>query len=259
MPIVSSNALWFFGLGKTPPPTFTQGNVQATLTLSGAAGGSFTWTVLNGTGKGSFASNISQTTVTTTTNAVILYSVSYSTALLDVAIQVAWTNSGQTVTQTINLTVDSPYRLALVGTIAPEGVDDCSMLGPGTNGWHSAYTWQMLSKFGQIIYGQSINENFANPQDAQQTNLTFSPNGSPGQNMVSTFTDNYCYANQIAGVPKPTVPQSPLGANLIDSATQYYSVGSTDVGSGVEVQSQLLSRYVDHASISNIISPVRSQ
>jgi hypothetical protein len=63
------------------------------------------------------------------------------------------------------------------------------------------------------------------------------------------FQDDYCYANNSIGVPPPQVPQTPLGNNEIDSATQTYRLGSATVGNGVPVKTQSLSRYTDHITL----------
>jgi hypothetical protein len=67
------------------------------------------------------------------------------------------------------------------------------------------------------------------------------------------------FANQAAARPPTMVPQTPLGNNLVDYVTRFYNVGSAQVGSGVTVQTQTLSRYTDHPTVTKIVSPVRNQ
>lgn len=256
--ITRSNDLWFFGIGNTPPATFQMGDIQTTLTLGAAVANSYTWTITNGAAKASFASGVAQSSITTAGNSVTLYSISFGTQLLDVTVSVSWGNGNSVQT---SLTIDSPYSLAQQNVIGPGAVSACAPNFPaGGTGWHTQYTWLILSKFGKSIAGQNVNENFDNPQDAQPNNWGgFNPNGSAGVANSTTFKDDYCLVG-IGGVnPNTQAPQNPLGANLVDSVTQIYSIGSTTVGSGVPVQDQTLSRYVDHPALTNIVSPVRGQ
>lgn len=248
--ISQSIPLWFFGPGNTPPPTFTMGDVKTVLTANGLPGAVYTWTVTRGLDKVSFADGSLQWTIVTASNTVTLYSTGYSTDLFDITVTASTPNGNLS----YNLMVDSPFRLAAIGHTQPQAVDDCAIIGGrpvrGNNGWLAVYRWQMISKFGQHVWGQSVNESFSNEVAAQPKQFWFfSPNSSPGVAMVDTFTDTYCNANQILPVPRPTVPQVPLGTNLVDSATQTYKVGSEVIGAGIVVQTQTLSRYVDHPTV----------
>jgi hypothetical protein len=250
-----STPLWFFGSGINPPATFTLGNTYSTVTANGASGGSFSWTITNGAGLVSFASGSQSSSTTTGGNTVIIYSIGYSTSANDVTIELSWTPSGgSVVNSTLSLDVDSPYQLTLVSTSGPTGVITCPpATGSNPIGWWVKYTWNMVSFFGQNMAGISINENFDNEINYQTNNWgDFVPNGSAGVSGVSTFSDNYCFANQTAAKPPTTPPQNPLTASPVDSATQSYNVGSNIVGDGFLVQSQTLSRYVDHATVTNI-------
>lgn len=258
--LVESVSLWFFGLGVPTPPTFSLGSTQTAITAQGASGGSFSWSLSDGS-KATFASDQSlQATTTTTSNSVQVYGRGFSTSLKDETITLQWTPSGGVpTTSSLAFTVDSPYDLSSLGSTGPDAVSTCDpTYTPGNIGWHSRYNWQMLSRFGTPLLGASLNENFDTLVDYQPNNYSFTPNGFAGNPTSNSFHDDYCFANNIAARPPTEIPQNPLTNNLVDSATQYYNVGSSSVGSGVTVQSQTLSRYVDHPTVTNVRSPVRS-
>jgi hypothetical protein len=121
----------------------------------------------------------------------------------------------------------------------------------------------MLSKFGVAISGQSVNENFANqtPVFPGENWPAFTPNGVAG---VSVFNDNYCRLN-VPNQPPQAVPlpatsfTGEYSVHLVDWGNQYYAIGTTTIGGGVQVQSQTLQRYIENPALQNIVSPVRSQ
>ncbi len=257
--ITQGQNLWFFGFSNPTPPNFTLGSVQTTFTASGVSSGTFSWTLSDGS-KASFASGGTvQTSITTTTNTVTVYGAGFSTSLGDETLSLSVDTGGATLTASKSFTVDSPYKLSSAGATGPDAVGDCApSYPPGNIGWHSRYNWQMLSRFSTALSGMSLNENFTNVQDYQANNLGFTPNGSPGISGVSTFHDDYCLANQIAARPPSKPPQSPLTTAPVDSATQFYNLGSNVVGEGVNVQTQTLTRYQDHATVTSVVSPVRN-
>jgi hypothetical protein len=249
-----SPSLWFFGTGNTVNGYST----QAVATMNGASGGSFAWAVTAGTDKVSFLSSEVASSAATPANSITVYSIGFSQSLNDVTISGTWSpgTGAAPVSLSVTTSVDSPYELGLVAVTPPTAVSACDGT-PGNLGWRSTYMYSMVSFFGAPLPGMSLNEAFANIADAQPNNWSFTPNGSPGIPTVSRFIDTYCLANQIAAKPPSMPPQSPLGTSLVDSATQYYSLGSATIGSGVPVQTQQLFRYLDHAIVGNIITPVR--
>jgi hypothetical protein len=154
------------------------------------------------------------------------------------------------------LGVDTPYQLKLILTTGPTAVADCSVHANGNALWWSHYKWWEFSFFGVQMPGISMNENFDNVRQYQTTNWSYTPNGQDGVPGVSMFSDNYCFANQLVAKPLPMTPQNPLGNNKVDSTTQSYKVGSSTVGQGVTVQTQTLTRYVDHPTVTDIVSPI---
>jgi len=252
--------LWFFGLGNAVPSTFTQGNVQTVLSLRNPGPSPYTWEVTNGSDKASFASGTPQPSLNTGGTSATLYSISYSTKKDDVTVQVTDSGGGGA---SIKLSIDSPFKLS-GGIMTPlEAVGNCGSPGvppgAGNAGCYEQYQWQVKSYLNRNISGQYTNESFANIQQVYPgDNLSFTANGWPGVAGASQFVDTYCYANQTVGIPPARPPQHPLGNVMIDFATQTYSIGSMAIGGGIPVQSQTLTRYQDHPTVTNIVSPVRS-
>jgi hypothetical protein len=178
--------------------------------------------------------------------------------LPDVIIQLSWTPSGASApvypASTLAFDVDFPYNLTPYSSSGPTAVANCApSYALGTVGWWNQFQWQMYSFFGVPLIGMSFNENFDNEESYQFNNWPeFIPNGVTGVYGISILTDNYCFANQDGANPPTEPPQSPLTTSPVDSATQFYNLGSATVGGGVTVQTQTLTRYVDHATVTAI-------
>jgi hypothetical protein len=113
----------------------------------------------------------------------------------------------------------------------------------------------MYDQFNNLLSGMSVNEQFSNINEVEpQWGWSFPPNGTQNAAGKVTFTDEYCETNSPA-MPPPQ--QGQPSTREIDSATQTYSLGSATVGQGVPVQTQTLTRYVDHPTVTNIVSPVQ--
>jgi hypothetical protein len=252
-----SPPLWFFGSGNNPPQTFTLGSTQGTVTATGASGGSFSWTITKGTTLVSFASGSQQSSITTSGNTVTVYSIGFSTSANDTTIQLSWTPSGgSAATSTLGLQVDSPYKL-VAGAIVNLGVSGTSCNNPpsGTSGYQSKVFYTILSFFGTQIANIGINETFGTQAD------DFIGNNWPafvagGATATTSFFDNLCIIFP-TGTPHSLPPQSPLSTVKIDHGSQFWFVGSTTSGAGVEVQSDTLQRYQDHGLHLNLVSPTR--
>jgi hypothetical protein len=256
-----SPPLWYFGQGVMPPQSFTLGNTQSVITASGASGGSFSWTVTNGANKVSFSSGTQNSNTTTAGNTVTVYSIGFSTTANDVTVQLSWTpQGGSAVTSSLNLSVDSPYKLASTGSTSDQSASNCNVpASPGSHGWQSLVPYKMLSFFGATITNMYINEAFASWTDVYIGN-NWAPPGACGDgdcilSTSGTFVDNLCAVSQ--GTPPSLPPQSPLSTVQIDYASQIWFVGSATSGAGVEVQTNTLTRYQDHGRHSNVVSPVR--
>ncbi len=119
-------------------------------------------------------------------------------------------------------------------------------------GWWVQYVYKIVSLTGKAMSGINFNEEFFDESDQQNNNWSFTPNGSPGSAGNSILEDDYCLANQLAANPISLPPQNPLLSSSVDSANQNYYVGSQTVGSGVAVQTHILTRYRDHATVTGV-------
>jgi hypothetical protein len=199
----------------------------------------------------------------TSGNAVGITSTPYSTQANDVTVQLQFTPSGGSqLTATYSLSIDSPYKLVLNGfatTGAQQGPNPCIIPTPnpnGTDGYQTLYRYSMKSFFGAQITFEDANETFAKQAD------TYIGNNWPAYTVTPTFTATGDFTDQICAVgptanPPTRPPQSPLGSVGIDYGSQFYFVGSLSEGSGVQVQSDTLTRYQDHGALAPITSPVR--
>jgi hypothetical protein len=248
-----SNALFYNG-GLQLPSTFTESQTSTVITASGASGGSYQWSLSSPSGAiASFSSSSSVTTITTTSNTVTVYAAGPSKNINDLTITLNWTPSGGSpLTSTTTASVDSPYSLSLVAQTPLGGAQTCNPLATGSLGWYTQYKWQMNSYFRNPLLGMSLNENFTNISISIRPGYGYTANGTAGLSGIATFTDTYCasFSNDGAITTKP--PQNPLLSTVVDSATQTYRLGSTAVGSGTAVQTQTLTRYTDHITVTNI-------
>ena len=255
--ISKSARLWFFGTGITPSGYNTSETLTA-VTEGGFVNGTYVWTVTTGTSKVTLANSSSTDTVTNTTT-MGLSSTSFSTSANDVTVQVQYTSPDGTVntTKTVNLDVDSPYQLA-TGTITDEGLErgvSCDTPVSGNNAYLSFIRYEILSKFGTVISGIGLNEQFnaALRSDNGSNNW---PNPSAGGQTSSdgTFADVPC-VTQTGLSPSETQPSG--GSTEVFHIPQTWFVGSTTVGSGISVQTDNLKYYTDHARHVSIVSPTR--
>lgn len=255
--ISQDHALWFFGLGNTPPSSFTLGNITATLTANGAFNGTYNWTITAGTSIVNFQNG--STTYTSTNNSTaIIVSTGYSHNYNDVTISLKYTPSGEGVvpSATHSLYVDSPYRLTSTGSTATKGVTS-SCINPviGTAGFQSLVPYRNLSLFGVVISNIGLNEAFAGQSD-DLAGTSWPPYAAGGYvTSDGTFVDNICAINQKNPTSLP--PQNPLSTTKIDHTNQFWFIGSINSGSGVQVQSNILQRYQDHGVHVSITSPTR--
>jgi hypothetical protein len=256
--ISQDKSLWYFGPGNSPPPAFNLGSVAATLTANGASNGTYIWTVTSGSTLLKFE-NGSTTITKTDINTVGVQSMGLSTQLNDVTINLQFTpaNGGQMVTLNYALTIDSPYKLVPNGSPshAAVGGNTCVVPAPdGTLGFQSLIPYNVLSRFGKLLTNINMNESFSDVWYADYVGNTWSL-PSPGSFMTSTgfFADSMC-AQGFS--PPALIPQIPLSSTKIQHGTQYWFVGSTTSGSGIEVQSDTFQRFQDHGEHLGIISPV---
>jgi hypothetical protein len=257
--ITLSPALWYFGRGNTPPSGFP-GGITTTATAVGGGNGSYVWTITSGTSKAILENN-SSTITKTNANTVVITSTSYSTQGNDVTIQLQYTPSGGSqLMSSHSFSIDSPYKLILISsatTGAAQGMFACEDPTPnpqGTDGFQTLYHYSIKSFFGSQVTFENANETFALQVDTYVGNTWPAYVVNPGFTSTGNFDENIC---AVGTTLKPrTLPnQSPLGNVEIDYGSQFWFIGSLAEGSGIEVQGDTLSRYQDHGTITNIVSP----
>lgn len=248
-----SNAL-FYNAGLALPSTFTEASASTVVTALGVSGGTFAWSLSSPSGNiASFSSSSVVTSTSTASNTVTVYAAGASKSLHDLTITLKWTPSGGSpIPATFVTQVDSPYSASFVSQTPLTGAQTCTPFVAGNNGWYTTYTWQMLSFFGNPLFGMNLNETFTNIVVSQQPGYGYTANGANGVSGKSTFTDAYCAAFNPDGAITTKPPQNPLLTDVVDSATQTYRLGSTTLGSGTIVQTQTLTRYRDHITVTNI-------
>jgi hypothetical protein len=123
---------------------------------------------------------------------------------------------------------------------------------PNLFGWWFDYNYVLRDNFNETVPGSpGVNENYNGSTVWPRVPTTGGVSGS--------FTDSLfvCAAQgQLAPAPDPTLPQNPLGDNLVDSPTQQWCAGSSFANvwgfgscNGVQVQNAHVNRFVDHVTV----------
>lgn len=151
------------------------------------------------------------------------------------------------------MTVAEPYYLA---SAAPtDNLNDI-------DGWESRIYYKIVSNFNQILPSIAYNELFGGWQDdyfnttgVHNTWIPPTASGKTGFAGDQWFDDLYEYscANLTPACANPG--QDPLGPRRVQSAPQYWYVGSSTPGFGVYVQTDTHVRYTDHGEHQAIVSP----
>jgi hypothetical protein len=206
----------------------------------------------------SVTANASKVTLTCSvcTNQTVTGSVP-SDAVGDIQISM---NIGGFAAPAFSFTVDTPASLD--SAMAPYDTDYY-------DGFYSAIYYNTLDEFGNLMSSISLNEQFSSPGCSSpvsnfcpdQTNNWNKPTayGLSGYAGSYRFDQIYLYScsSGTGTTPPCTGPQSPsLSTSTVDHSTQTWSVGSSSVGSGVQVQYDTFQRYVDHGRHNSVVSPV---
>lgn len=262
--ITQGSQLWYFN-GFAAPTGFTDGSTQITLTASGRTTGTFKWDVIAGADKVHLEGDTTSVTKTNV-NTVVATGIGASTLAKDVTIRLTY----GTQTATRKLEVRTPHRLR---ALVPAGRVDfsrgdppCDITNPtdqGSGGYVSFIGYEILEQFGGLVRNAGGTELLGAKSDIQTNNWTtgtaFSFSGADGG-----IVDAICLPRTRAdGVPFSPAPQSPplnpssiSDVNPIDVTPQQWIIGSLLQGNNVLVQTNNITRYIDHARHKNIVSPV---
>jgi hypothetical protein len=163
------------------------------------------------------------------------------------------TTAGAKTSAPFNMTVEGPYRLAVVGS------PNNTCLG---GGFQSALTYALYDNLGnEMVASTPVNENWTSgatcdsPYNTQSNMCNWSqPNTSNGDTNNGQLTD-VIYREGIQWYPTPLCPQSPLSTTTVVHWGQEWRAGSTTSGQGARVQTDTVQEYLDHARHTGITSP----
>ncbi len=229
--ITGPQTVWWFN-GQNPSGYTT--SIQ--LTANPAGQSQYTWAFSAGSDKATFSGQSG--------NTINLSGQKLSTSTGDVKVKV--TVNGVT-SSDYAITVRGPYSL-VAGT--PNHQADPNY------GYVSSIPYTIRDNLSQDLPNVGVNESLGNLI-----------NDFPGTNWVRGPATAYTpsgatFADVVQGqavspppYPFPTGPASPLGTTAVHHFTQSWFVGNTTPGSGAQVQTDTLQRYVDHAAHLNVVSP----
>jgi hypothetical protein len=245
--ITPSANLWWFG-GYSPSGYATSITLSANVSPQG---GSFQWTITAGTSIVQFSNNSSSATG----NPVTLNSIGATGGINDVTVSLTYTANSQSVTRTATLSVRAPYQLVSTGpdSTSSRG-SDCTV--PGNQGWLSLIHYKVVNQFNETVGNVGLHESVSKANDVIfPNNWTFTEGGIPLLGSSATFDDRLCVTTS-AYTPAPLPAGN--GSDLVDQLNQAWYIGTGTVGAnptGVDVQINLINRYLDHGTHFGISSP----
>jgi hypothetical protein len=238
--ITGPHTLWWFG-GETPPNYST----SATLTTGVSGTGSYSWEITSGTDQLSFDDN--STSKVTSSNQVTVKTIGFSTSENQIGIKV--TVNGMS-SDTFSMTSRTPWSLQPVG--APQHTPD------GLRGYITQIRYQIFDRFGAALTSDvPANENFTTGLTADYPSMNWffiPPDGAvvPPTALTDVMSPPAVFSGII---PIPDLPHQPPGSVKVVHRSQEFHIGSTTVGVGRRVQSNLQQYYLDHGAHENVVSP----
>ncbi len=245
--ITQDKKLWYFA-GENPA-TFTDGAIEVTLKAEGLTTGTYTWDVTAGQDKVNFendADNITKSNV----NTVKVKSTKASVTTNDVSINLTF--NGASICSPYMLEVRAPKRLLPTGVSDDGRGFDCNH--PGIDGYLSQISYLILNQFDEAVRNAGINETFGAKTDIETNNWVLNIPGSfPAP--TGAFADQVCVASSLLRDPDPLPPQTPRTTRKIDLLPQKWFSGSLSNGAGIQVQTDVVNRFIDHGTHENITTP----
>jgi hypothetical protein len=163
------------------------------------------------------------------------------------------TSNGVT-SQPFALTTRTPTLLLSQGT-AEHSVSASNCFVGGNSTWFSELFYEILDNLADTVAGVGINEHFAGKTNTEANNWP-TPDEMGLIPSDGTFRDAVCVL-PISLTPIPIPPQTPLTGRVIDALSQEWRVGSSStfahIHQGVKVQTDDLTRFIDHARHLNIV------
>jgi Glucodextranase, domain B len=240
--ILQDADLWWFNMAS--PANY---KVNVTLTAQGASTGSFHWEVVDGTDKVNFENNATSIDITDK-NTVGLKSIGASASAAnvtkDVTIRLTYNGTAMCDFTTV---VFAPSRLVFL-----RNVD----LADATYGYESDLHYSIKDQFNRTLSSNvELNEHFTTGQiaDFPGMNWRFPVNG--GATVAPTDWFDKVQGEGATFMPTPQNPQNPLGGTKVSHWDGEWSIGSTGIGAGLQVQTNTWQKYRDHARHTNVASP----
>ena len=247
--ITPSANLWWFG-GYSPSGYATSITLSANVSPQG---GSFQWTITAGTSIVQFSNNSSSATG----NPVTLNSIGATGGINDVTVSLTYTANSKSVTRTATGSVRAPYQLVSTGPDTSSSVgSNCNV--SGNLGWLSLIHYKVVNQFNETVGSVGLHESVSKLNDVMTNNWTFTQGGIPLLGSSATFDDRLCVTTSAF---TPTPMPAGNGSDLVDQLNQAWYIGTDTVGAnptGVDVQINLINRYLDHGTHSGISSPPAS-
>lgn len=246
--ISGSQAIWWLGGGSDSANGYSN---SSTLSANGnGAAGTANWTIVSGPVSTSCSSCGATTATSTGPSANCTY---------DVGIKISYSGFESNI---FTMNVNRPR--SLTAAYAPYGtaVSDQN----NEDGYISRIGYISVDACGYAMSGIALNEQFGGwlynntTYDWNHPLACYDP--ATGSTTCTSGYGGYVWQDSISqklcASCSPVVknPQSPLLDVRVDYATQYWRIGSSTIGSGVQVQTNTLQRYQDHGRHESINSPV---
>lgn len=230
--LTGANVVWWFG-GANPTGWATA------VTLTSATGPSSTWGAVSGGHRVTFSTDQgAQTTVMSSGTA-------FSVTANDIIIQA--TNSNTNTWAEIAITAKTPHRL-IPGSVNTQ----CD----STWGYVTALNYSVVDQFGALLDpGKSL------PLNEQWTSALTKDDATSNwvlSDQASLTTSTSAFNDSIQGERKTKKPLRICDSNSTQAVVhwgQAWQVGTTAIGGGKRVQTNVIQKFLGRASHTNIISP----
>ncbi|HXR96638.1 MAG TPA: hypothetical protein VN709_02235 [Terriglobales bacterium] len=233
--ISGPNTVWWFG-GASPTGYSTE------ITLTATPAGSCSWVL--GTGAGDV--NLSNASVCNPS--ITSSGTAFSHGVGDISITV--TENGVS-SAPFQITSREPHSLQ------PTSITDSS---DSTFGYSSFIQYNIMDQLGvQLASSIPVNEAFPTGpiNDYTGTNWRQGMAGSTASASPASFGDQIQGENiALPPVPVPNYVQGSAPGTPVQHWSQTWQIGSLTIGAGVEVQSDVLQKYINAARHTSIISPI---
>jgi hypothetical protein len=239
-----SKTLWWFN-GEMPPGY----SVKTSLTAAPTDAATYLWKIKAGADKVEFSNKSSRITTTSAATPIMSKSSNGSSKSRDIK-----------VTVTVNNIESDPFRMTVLvpNSLIPQKKGFTKDEPDKDYGYKSTINYVVLDQMGDPLPAfVPLNEEFTRPlvKDYIATDWRRGPDGGTTQNPRNIQDE---IQGEVVGFglnPEPQTPQMPLGKVKIEHWNGRWQIGSTTVGKGRTVQTNVWQKYRDHGRHENIVSP----